>query len=138
MAVLIGFSLVTFVIILLWRARAAIRAASAYVGPASQDKSAGEYHAVHLQFCEETACEPVRRHDGERFLASEAPALPLVDCDARECRCRYSHYDDRRKIMGRRAVDNGFDAQPYRGPERRAGPELTRGRRKSDPGTSGD
>jgi len=32
----------------------------------------------------------------KRFLASEAPRLPLEGCDAASCGCRYRHYDDRR------------------------------------------
>lgn len=41
-------------------------------------------------------CEAVRKIEDLRFLASEAPRLPLPGCDAVACSCRYRHYDDRR------------------------------------------
>lgn len=132
MVVLIGFSLISCLVFLLWRARAAVRAASAYAGSQKRTAGSSEYHAVHIQFCEETACQAVRRHEGERFLANDAPELPLRECMQPKCLCRYTHYDDRRKITGRRAVDNGFDAQPYDGEERRISPTISRGRRGSD------
>jgi hypothetical protein len=33
---------------------------------------------------------------GRRFLAKEAPPLPLPGCDAQNCQCRYKHLEDRR------------------------------------------
>jgi len=116
--VLIGASLISLLVFLLWRVRRAVRVSSAYAEFAKRG-TPGDYHAVHIQFCEEAACAAVRRHGGKRYLAKRAPILPLPNCSAEECSCRYSHYDDRRKIMKRRAVDNGFDAQPYQGPDRR-------------------
>ena len=118
MDVLIGASLITLLVFLLWRMRRAVRASSAYAAFAKR-AAPSDYHAVHIQFCEEGACTEVRQHRDKRYLANQAPALPLEYCSADECNCRYSHYDDRRKIMKRRAVDNGFDARPYDGPERR-------------------
>jgi len=120
--VLIGVSLISLLVFLLWRVRRAVRASSAYAKFAKR-RTPGDYHAVHIRFCEERACGAVRQHEGKRFLARTAPPLPLAECLADECSCRYSHYDDRRKIMKRRAVDNGFDAQPYQGPEQRADSE---------------
>ena len=32
----------------------------------------------------------------QRFLSDEAPGLPLPDCGAIDCRCRYVHHADRR------------------------------------------
>ncbi|MBK6508977.1 MAG: hypothetical protein IPG64_04495 [Haliea sp.] len=31
-----------------------------------------------------------------RFLSDEAPSLPLENCTAAQCKCRYMHYPDRR------------------------------------------
>jgi hypothetical protein len=42
------------------------------------------------------ACDAARQLGEKRFLAKEAPPLPLQNCTAKDCRCRYVHYDDRR------------------------------------------
>lgn len=44
-----------------------------------------------------SACSAARRLSGARFLAREAPLLPLPGCDALACQCRYLHFDDRRE-----------------------------------------
>jgi hypothetical protein len=33
---------------------------------------------------------------GKRFLAKEAPPLPLPGCNSQLCQCRYKHLEDRR------------------------------------------
>jgi hypothetical protein len=53
------------------------------------------WHAVTIEPGRK-ACEAARKADGVRFLATEAPRLPLADCDAPACTCHYRHYDDRR------------------------------------------
>lgn len=139
MEVLIGISLIALLVFLLWRGHAAMRVSSAYAAPAKRGRQAGDYHAVYIQFCEEGACPAVRRHRGERMLAKQAPTLPLANCNEAECSCRYAHYDDRRKIMGRRATDNGFDRQSYVGPERRASDDRRNGKGEaSEPKTKID
>ncbi len=52
-------------------------------------------------------CEAVEKIAGKRLLADEAPALPLPDCDAEECNCRYAQYKDRR-LDARRDADIGI------------------------------
>lgn len=42
------------------------------------------------------ACRLVRRCAHTRYLATEAPRLPLAGCRAAHCRCRYRHHEDRR------------------------------------------
>ena len=121
MAVFTSFLLLTFVAILLWRARVAARAAASLVKSVKRDPVPTEWHAVTIQFCEETACQVARELAGKRFLATQAPDLPLSGCVREKCSCRYLHFEDRRKMVGRRAVDNGFDAALYDGPERRPG-----------------
>ncbi len=76
-------------------------------------------------------CEAVRALKGCRFLGNEAPSLPLENCTAAVCDCRYVHHVDRRTgILDRRrnrpgeealSSDTGLDDQ-------RSG----RGRRASD------
>jgi hypothetical protein len=44
-----------------------------------------------------------REIDGRRFLATAAPRLPLPDCNALECNCRFIHHEDRRSGKERRS-----------------------------------
>ena len=85
-----------------------------------------KYHCVSIK-PNGFACEVVKDIAGKRFLSDEAPAFPLPGCDAKLCKCRYVHYDDRRHKQ-RRAIDRGFPKNNHRNDERR----LKKGRRKSD------
>ena len=60
------------------------------------------YHAVSIKFGER-ACEAARTMSGRRFLSNAAPRLPLADCDAAECHCRFVHHTDRRSGKDRRS-----------------------------------
>jgi hypothetical protein len=42
------------------------------------------------------ACVAAHAQFDQRFLAREAPPLPLKGCECTHCECRYEHYDDRR------------------------------------------
>jgi len=53
------------------------------------------FHGVTIKFRAD-ACPAVRMFESTRFLAKEAPRLPLENCTAPRCHCRYEHYDDRR------------------------------------------
>lgn len=59
------------------------------------------YHGVALKPCL-NACDAVQAIAGQRFLSSEAPALPLAGCDQTLCKCTYGHYSDRRDKEDRR------------------------------------
>ena len=73
-------------------------------------------------------CEMARKFGEHRFLAKDAPALPLQGCSMRErCECRYLKYKDRRG-EARRLVDFGMSARVFDGRERRA----RKGRRSTD------
>lgn len=85
-----------------------------------------EYHCVTIK-SRRGACQAVLALKGKRFLPDDAPAFPLPECDAKQCRCRYVHYDDRRHDE-RRETDLGPQDASYSGPDRRLG----RGRRRSD------
>lgn len=41
------------------------------------------------------ACDAVKEIHGKRFLSSEAPSLPLPECN-QKCRCHFKHHEDRR------------------------------------------
>jgi len=51
-----------------------------------------------------------REVGGQRFLARDAPRLPLRGCDVDPCQCRYAHFDDRREDERRQihALQRGF------------------------------
>lgn len=60
------------------------------------------YHAVSIKF-DAKACEAAKKMSGRRFLSNAAPRLPLPDCNALECRCRFAHHKDRRAAKDRRS-----------------------------------
>ena len=106
---LLGIVLVLLVAWLIMRQRrykAEVNAPAPKTDPA---KSA--YHAVSLKF-EANACNAAKAMAGRRFLASAAPRLPLPECDALECRCRFAHHDDRRSGSDRRSpfASRGYSA----------------------------
>ena len=70
------------------------------VSQAPQDGS--KFHAVSVK-PGAYACSAANRIAGQRFLASEAPDLPLADCDAAECDCHFIHHEDRRSGKDRRS-----------------------------------
>lgn len=75
------------------------------------------------------ACAMARRFGEHRFLAKDAPSLPLSSCNMpHKCTCRFLKFNDRRETTQRRLMDVGFDVQMFSGKERR----FQRGRRSSD------
>ena len=69
--------------------------------PTIADKSS-PYHAVSLKYSS-SACNAAKAMTGRRFLSSAAPRLPLPECDALQCRCRFVHHSDRRSGSDRRS-----------------------------------
>ncbi|MEX2123172.1 MAG: hypothetical protein WD795_04725 [Woeseia sp.] len=60
-----------------------------------------DFHAVSIRpgvF----ACKAARELEGQRFLSGSAPRIPLPECDASECSCRFAHHADRRAGDDRR------------------------------------
>ena len=86
---------------LLLRRRSAVSQQEAAASSPSQPQNT-VYHAVSIKF-DEKACNAARELFGRRFLASAAPRLPLADCDAAECHCRFAHHSDRRTGKDRRS-----------------------------------
>jgi len=74
--------------------------------PAKQDPT---YHAVSIKYSS-SACNAAKAMAGVRLLSTEAPRLPLPDCDAAECQCRFAHHPDRRSQRDRRSpfAPSGF------------------------------
>ncbi len=87
----------------------------------------GEFHAVSIKF-DADACLHAKALQGRRYLAREAPALPLKNCDADACNCRFVHHEDRRSGKDRRspfgsggmgAVTGRFEQERRQGGDRR-------------------
>lgn len=88
------------------------------LSPASTQR---QFHAVSLQIAE-SACSAAQEIAGKRFLAAAAPRIPLPECNATECKCRFIHHADRRSGAERRGsyVPSGIPNAPaYTGRERR-------------------
>lgn len=77
----------------------------------TKKKKSTAYHAVSIKYSE-NACDAAKAMTGRRFLATAAPRLPLPECDALECRCKFTHHDDRRTGRDRRSP---FGAKHYSG-----------------------
>lgn len=98
---LLIFAALLLVVWLLLRRRSAVRKQQVATSTPSQAQDTA-YHAVSIKF-DEKACNAARELFGRRFLASAAPRLPLADCDAAECHCRFAHHSDRRAGKDRRS-----------------------------------
>ncbi|MEP7275673.1 MAG: hypothetical protein ABI812_04910 [Betaproteobacteria bacterium] len=69
------------------------------------------WHAVSVQGGD-SACDAARRMRGVRFLAAEAPRIPLAQCASpARCKCIYRHHADRRANL-RRIADRGMYGRP--------------------------
>jgi hypothetical protein len=64
------------------------------------------------------ACEPARGLRGQRYLANEAPALPLPGCTAPHCSCAFVKLSDRR-TDDRRLDHAGLSASLFLSKNRR-------------------
>jgi hypothetical protein len=74
--------------------------------PAITERKSTAFHAVEIR-CSADSCPAAHEQRGKRFLANEAPTLPLERCDRRSrCECHYRHFDDRRRGQ-RRSEDTG-------------------------------
>jgi len=89
-------------------------------------QSGGQYHAVTIRLGRRT-CLAVKDLSGERFLAADAPRLPLPECDvAAHCECSFVHHEDRRSGKDRRSPFRSGGISALTGEhekERRAGGE---------------
>jgi len=68
----------------------------------SENQAPQPYRCVAIRPGQE-ACPTVRNLAGRRFLTQAAPLLPLDDCTAAGCGCRYDHFADRREHERRRS-----------------------------------
>ncbi len=69
-----------------------------------------QHRAVTVKPCAE-CCQAAKQIRGRRYLANQAPNLPLDGCTSGACSCSYVHYEDRREdVMGDRRVMYGIGA----------------------------
>ena len=92
-------------------------------------KAPTKWHAVTVVPCE-SSCAAATLCRNTRYLASQAPRLPLPKCPHPEaCPCTYRHHEDRRAGPRRSADAGGIAHGGKPTPNRR----RTRGRRATDP-----
>lgn len=78
---------------------------------ARESKAAAAFSAVEIR-PRSGACDAARALEGRRYLSKDAPALPLANCTAARCRCRFSKLSDRR-TDGRRLEHDGLSASLF-------------------------
>ena len=71
------------------------------------------FHGVSVKADPIDCCRAVDAIRCNRYLADEAPLLPLAGCDRpQDCRCTYQHYEDRR-TEARRDSDLGLPMKDH-------------------------
>jgi hypothetical protein len=88
------------------------------VEPSPRRKPAHHYRAVAVRHSL-LSCQAVNRLDGKRFLATEAPSLPVKGCDVWPCRCRYEYLADRRQEERRSLYGIQRNLAPHAAPQDR-------------------
>jgi hypothetical protein len=86
-----------------------------------EQPAAAQFAGVELH-CRADACAAAKALRGQRVLAADASALPLPDCDAARCECRYRKRTDRREDS-RRSEDVGLTPLVFAASDRRDGPD---------------
>jgi hypothetical protein len=76
-------------------------------------RAASRYPGAAIAFRED-ACPAVRALNQTRFLAWEAPSIPLPRCDAETCKCHYVCYKDRRQLQPDRRAAAATEQDPTR------------------------
>ena len=79
------------------------------------------FHSVSVVADPIDCCPAAQLITKQRYLADDAPMLPLAACtNPQGCRCKYEHYDDRR-TDSRRESDLGMPPKYYAEKEVRSG-----------------
>jgi hypothetical protein len=119
-AILVTMALVAAV---LWRWS---RPAPAKAGSSRTARPADRFAAVEIRR-RSGACEQATALDGQRFLATKCPPLPLAGCTKARCDCSFVKLSDRR-ADDRRFAQGGLGASLFSKLERR----VRGGRRDAD------
>ncbi len=102
----IAFSIIAIIILvvsilLFRRTRATTKKRPAVPDRLGKVQSDARFLAVSLENLS-GACAAAYAIEGERFLLSAAPRIPLPECDAPVCNCHFVHHNDRRQGSNRR------------------------------------
>ena len=91
------------------------------------------YRATSIVHCA-NACNAARAIGNKRFLDIDkvTPRLPLADCDAAVCGCKYAHHDDRREDHDDRRQPSALQSELYERTGKSNRRAKKRGRRKTD------
>lgn len=107
---------------LLKRAKSLVRPNKAGPPAAAPRRPIKKFHAVTI-VPGPRACVAAHAQFNQRFLAREAPPLPLKGCECSRCECRYEHYDDRRngdrRVHGLAVPSSAEDGIDHRAKGRR-------------------
>lgn len=126
MGIAIGVTVIVLIAVI-WVLQA--RAAKARAEQKKQPrKKANPYKAVSI-VSQKGRCHAVVTIGRKRFLAAEAPPLPLPSCDAAKCECRYRYHEDRRSGIDRRGPAGSIQ-RDFAGTH--IFKDRSRGRRKED------
>jgi hypothetical protein len=87
------------------------RRAASRPPPTRDNKAATQFSSVEIRL-RSNACPAARALKGQRFLAKEAPTLPLPGCSAAQCSCSFAKLSDRR-TDGRRLEHDGLSAAMF-------------------------
>jgi hypothetical protein len=98
---------------------------------AQPSRAGGRFGAVQIR-ARSNVCGAARALEGQRFLAKDAPSLPLADCTAAQCSCSFTKFSDRR-TDGRRLEHGGLSSSLFIATNRRA----RRDRRRPAPSQRG-
>ena len=90
--------------------------------------TAHDFPSVSIKFGS-SACQSVKDLTDKRFLADEAPSVPLINCNSANCSCKFVHHEIRREQEEDRRAPSALRTTLYDTsgkPDRRHG-----GRRRS-------
>lgn len=96
--------------------------------PRTSTQGETPHHAVSIE-CGLDACPSVQSIANNYFLAKDAPHLPLQECSAESCQCRYAHHKGRRHSLRRNQSALSTESYSSKGKVER---REQRGRRATD------
>src|SRR5262245_951398 len=97
--------------------------------PPPRAKEGGRFGAVQIR-PRLGACRAAQLLQGHRFLAKDAPSLPLRECSAARCSCKFSKMPDRR-TEGRRLEHGGLHTTLFIAANRRTKHDRRRARQRA-------
>jgi len=102
--------------------------ASLKAKPRASTQGEKPHHAVSIEFGLD-ACPSIQALENNYFLAKDAPHLPLQECSAESCQCKYAHHKGRRHSLRRNQSALSTESYSSKGKVER---REQRGRRATD------